>query len=335
MGDTGKILTDAKSLPQRRYSNVYNTGLKYGPVNNPQRTDIYNQKSCEANVTDKTNPKVSVESQVKQVSSTISVVTCDGEESKPGNSDQTSRNEEHEKDYGDNSICSSIIKNDENKISMRPDILPNRILEDPKLASRKALQKIKSRQLLDYGIAPNHSPLVSPIPDKVRKAFKPPSRNSPLTPVRTGGRQPVANVTEERSGKSNEKILPEESADNVRINLDNKLKTSSSEDSSQTKEGDCMVASVLQDVSNRDNDNTPNISEDIKAKIVIKTEDSQDSATTSDSSQSSARDVSNQTGRTQRRSGRKRNRRQSEETSDSETNSPVNKRRRSLRSRNK
>ena len=334
MGDTGKTLADAKSLPQRRYSSMYNTDLKYGPVNNAQRTNIYNQKSSEGNVTDKTEPKVLIESPVKKASSTISVVTCDGEEGKIESSDQTSRNEEHEKDDEDNSICSSTTKNDENKISMRSDILPNRILEDPKLASRKALQKIKSRQLLVYGIAPNHSSLVSPIPDKVRKAFKPPSRNSPLTPVGTRGRQAVANVNE-RSGKSNEKILSDEIVDTVRINLDDKLKTSSGEDSIQTKEGGCMVASVLQDVSNRENDKLPNISEDIKAKIVIKTEDSQDSATTSDSSQSSAREVSNQTGRAQRRSGRKRNRRQSEETSDSDTTSPVNKRRTSLRSRNK
>ena len=327
MWDTSKTLTDAKSLPQRRYSSMYNTGVKRSPVNDPQRTNICNQKPSEGDVADKTEPKMLVESpQGNKVSSAIPIVVCD-DEGKSESTDQTLRNEEHKKNDGNNSICSSIIKNDEMKISVNSDILPNRILEDPKLVSRRALQKIKSRQLLDYGIAPCLSPLVSPIPDKVRKAFKPPSRNSPLTPVRTMERQPVAKVIGERPEKSNENILSEESADTVRINLNSKLTESTGEDSR---------ASVLKDVSNRDTNNTiPSTSDDIEAKIVISTEDSQDSVTVSDSSQSSSREASNQTSRKQRRSGRKRNRTESEELSASETTSPVNKRRTSLRLRNK
>ena len=314
---------------------MYNTGVKRSPVNDPQRTNICNQKPSEGDVADKTEPKMLVESpQGNKVSSAIPIVVCD-DEGKSESTDQTLRNEEHKKNDGNNSICSSIIKNDEMKISVNSDILPNRILEDPKLVSRRALQKIKSRQLLDYGIAPCLSPLVSPIPDKVRKAFKPPSRNSPLTPVRTVERQPVGKVIEHPE-KSNENVLSEEGADNVRINLDNKLTENTGEDSSPTREGGCVVASVLKDVSNRETNNIiPSISDDIEAKIVISTEDSQDSATVSDSSQSSSREASNQTSRKQRRSGRKRNRTESEELSASETTSPVNKRRTSLRLRNK
>ena len=331
MWDTSKTLTDAKSLPQRRYSSIYNTVVKRSPVNDPQRTNISDQKPSEGDDADITEPKMLAESpQGNKVTSAIPVVVCD-DEGKSERTDQTTRSEEHKKNDGNNSIYSSIIKNDEMKISVSSDILPNRILEDTKLASRKALQKIKSRQLLDYGIAPSLSPLVSPIPDKVRKAFKPPSRNSPLTPVRTVERQPVGKVIGEHPEKSNENVLSEEGADNVRINLDNKLTENTGEDSSPTREGGCVVASVLKDVSNRETNNIiPSISDDIEAKIVISTEGSQDSATVSDSSQSSSREASNQTSRTKRRSGRKRNRTESEETT-----SPVNKRRTSLRLRNK
>ncbi len=52
--------------------------------------------------------------------------------------------------------------------------------KDPKAASRKALQREKIRKLSDgYGFAPAQSPLFSPIPETVRKAFKPPGLSSP------------------------------------------------------------------------------------------------------------------------------------------------------------
>lgn len=58
-------------------------------------------------------------------------------------------------------------------------------IQDPKAASRKALQKLKARQLLQYGIAPAQSPLTSPVPEQVRKAFKPPAAaaRTAATPV--------------------------------------------------------------------------------------------------------------------------------------------------------
>ena len=191
------------------------------------------------------------------------------------------------------------------------NIVSNNILGDPKLASRKALQKIKSRQLLDYGIAPNQSPLNSPIPVTVRKAFKPPSRKSPFTPLHNVQRQQDQAIP---------KSLTEENTDSVRINLENKL---TNMDNKKTKSCDSDLD--IQDEWGKETN------EASKHGPLHACQNS-DAHAVSDGSQSSTQGVAKQKNRKQLRKTPKRNRSDSEDSS----SSPLpNKRRASLRLRNK
>lgn len=236
------------------------------------------------------------------------------------------------------------------------------MLEDPKLASRRFLQQLKTRKLLDYGIAPQQSPLASPIPQTVRKAFKPPAIScSPSAPIlkKNVNRTPKADKETE---KQNVRMTgppdspPMDNFDDVVVALDGKLTeesvledsgkaSTSTEKENEIKDAIGKDTSIVVTCACRESTNETlhpvenTLSEKVEHLIGAKS-DSQDSTVLSEggsqaSDASCSSKNSNATKKSLRKTRRKRSRTGSDVDNNSslEVSSPAAKRRSSLRSR--
>ena len=331
------------TLPQRRYSKTYSINDRRSPSNALQCKANYQYSTapCEnrrdnvmQQILNKTHPKGSPTAggfgRTKRPQDSI----CDGKESVQGSAEQAftagvfdnvpvnvgcdNRNVECENKNV------AVQNNTINSVSSSASML----LDDPKLQSRRFLQRSKASKLLDYGIAPCQSPLNSPIPDTVRKAFKPPSISS-ASKSTTRTKQVTMNADKEN--------------DIIKLDLDSKLKDSEyiSENRSST--------STIQEVGSKETDESVKVTNALRSVEINTTGtspeyantaemDSQDSCIVSDGSQASNTDnVSTDCKNMdrQRKSRRKGYRTESSDPCPGENTSPVTKRRSSLRLRKK